>query len=54
MNNSELLEWEERYQKMIYELKDSSEHKRYMLLNDDCFYEWVEEMKLIEERKKYA
>ena len=44
--------WEERYEKMVHELQDSWEHKAYMLASDECYHEWVEEMKLLEEEAR--
>lgn len=40
LNNNDL--WEE-YKEEVLSDRDSSEHKRYMLDNEQCYIEWCEE-----------
>ena len=34
---------QESYSEYVSEMRDSIEHKSYMINNDNCFYEWCEE-----------
>ncbi len=33
----------ECYSEYVADMRDSMEHKSFMINNDDCFYEWCEE-----------
>lgn len=39
----EKLELWEEFVDYVCSLQDSTEHKEYLLSNEDCFHEWVED-----------
>lgn len=37
-------EYIEEYEEYISYLEDSWQHKKYLLTNDECFFEWVNDL----------